>query len=151
MITIGYSTRESNPKFQEYLKKTCGHPKVQVIEKVNNGEKNLSTVYNEIIQESIYDIVILCHDDIYFDTKNWSKKISKLKNFIDRLILKEKGLDEIIEDKLLKKDIDDSIDLKSTEKKINPLLVRNIRSIKKLAKDNGITVSQLIKLIKDEQ
>jgi hypothetical protein len=75
MITIGYSTRNSNPEFQEYLKKSCGHPKVQIIEKVNNGEKNLSTVYNEIIQESIYDIVILCHDDIYFDTKNWSKKI----------------------------------------------------------------------------
>ena len=83
--------------------------------------------------------------------KRTPKKIKKKKNFIDRLILKEKGLDEIIEDKLLKKDIDDSIDLKSTEKKINPLLVRNIRSIKKLAKDNGITVSQLIKLIKDEQ
>ena len=75
MITIGYSTRNSNPEFQEYLKKSCGHPKVQVIEKVNNGEKNLSTVYNEIIQESIYDIVVLCHDDIYFDTKNWSKKL----------------------------------------------------------------------------
>jgi len=51
MITIGYSTRESNPKFQEYLKKTCGHPKVQVIEKVNNGEKSLSQTYNEIINE----------------------------------------------------------------------------------------------------
>jgi len=78
MITIGYSTRKNNPEFQEYLKKSCGHPKVQVIEKVNNGEKNLSTVYNEIIQESIYDIVVLCHDDIYFDTKNWSEKLKKV-------------------------------------------------------------------------
>lgn len=79
MITIGYSTRTSNPEFQEYLKKSCGHPKVQVIEKVNNGEKNLSQVYNEIINESNYEIVVLCHDDIYFDTNNWSQKI--LKNF----------------------------------------------------------------------
>ena len=77
MITIGYSTRVSDPKLQEYLKKSAGHPKVQVIEKVNNGEKNLSQVYNEIISESIYDIVVLCHDDIYFDTKNWFKKIIK--------------------------------------------------------------------------
>jgi hypothetical protein len=77
MITIGYSTRVSNPKFQEYLKKSAGHPKIQVIEKVNNGEKNLSQVYNEIISESIYDVVVLCHDDIYFDTKNWFKKIIK--------------------------------------------------------------------------
>jgi len=75
MITIGYSTRVSNPDFQEYLKKSSGHPKVQVIEKINNGEKNLSQVYNEIISESIYDIIVLCHDDIYFDTKNWFKKI----------------------------------------------------------------------------
>lgn len=77
MITIGYSTRISNPDFQEYLKKSSGHPKVQVIEKVNNGEKNLSQVYNEIIKESEFDIVVLCHDDIYFDTKNWFKKILK--------------------------------------------------------------------------
>ena len=52
MITIGYSTRVSNPKFQEYLRKSCGHPKVQIIEKVNNGEKSLSQTHNEIIKES---------------------------------------------------------------------------------------------------
>ena len=46
MITIGYSTRSSNKEFQEYLKKSCGHPKTEVIEKVTNGEKNLSQVYN---------------------------------------------------------------------------------------------------------
>jgi len=77
MITIGYSTRVSDSKLQEYLKKSAGHPKIQVIEKVNNGEKNLSQVYNEIISESIYDIVVLCQDEIYFDTKNWFKKITR--------------------------------------------------------------------------
>jgi hypothetical protein len=78
MITIGYSTRKSNPEFQEYLKKSCGNPKIQVIEKVNNGEKNLSVVYNEILSESTNDIVVLCHDDIYFDTKNWGEKLKKV-------------------------------------------------------------------------
>jgi hypothetical protein len=78
MITIGYSTRVSNPQLIEYLKKSCGHPKTQVIEKVNNGEKNLSQVYNEIINESLNDIVVLCHDDLYFDTKNWGQKLKKL-------------------------------------------------------------------------
>jgi len=77
MITIGYSTRESKPEFQEYLKKSCGFPKAQIIEKVNNGEKNLSTVYNEIISESNNNIIILCHDDIYFDTSNWGQKLVK--------------------------------------------------------------------------
>ena len=77
MITIGYSTRNSNPEFQEYLKKSSGHPKVQIIEKVNNGEKNLSQIYNEIISESNFDIIVLCHDDIYFDTNNWASKLVK--------------------------------------------------------------------------
>jgi len=78
MITIGYSTKNNTPHFQEYLKKSCGHPKIQIIEKINNGEKNLSQVYNEIISESEYDIVVLCHDDIYFDTNNWGQKLKKV-------------------------------------------------------------------------
>ena len=78
MITIGYSTRESKPQFIEYLKKSSGFGKnVEVIEKVNNGEKSLSQVYNEILNESKSDIVILCHDDIYFDTNGWYYKIEK--------------------------------------------------------------------------
>ena len=78
MITIGYSTRVSNPQLKEYLIKSCGHPKTEVIEKVTNGEKNLSEVYNEIINESSNDIIVLCHDDLYFDTKNWGQKLEKL-------------------------------------------------------------------------
>lgn len=78
MITIGYSTRESKPEFIQYLIKSCGHPKTQIIEKVNNGEKSLSETYNEIIDESVNDIVVLCHDDIYFDTKNWGQKLEKI-------------------------------------------------------------------------
>lgn len=75
MITIGYSTRQSNPELQEYLKKSCGHPKVQVIEKVNPNGRSLTEVYNEILNESEHDIVVLCHDDIYFENKNWSNKL----------------------------------------------------------------------------
>jgi len=75
MITIGYSTREHNPKFIEYLKKSSGFKKIEVIEKINNGKKSLSQVYNEIIEESTTDIVVLCHDDIYFDTNSWYYKI----------------------------------------------------------------------------
>ena len=77
MITIGYSTRESNPEFIEYLKKSSGFKKLEVIEKVNNGEKSLSQVYNEILSEAKTDIVVLCHDDIYFDTSSWYHKLLK--------------------------------------------------------------------------
>ena len=75
MITIGYSTREHNPKYIEYLKKSSGYKKIEVIEKINNGEKSLSQVYNEILEESKTDIVVLCHDDIYFETTGWFHKI----------------------------------------------------------------------------
>jgi len=57
------------------LKKSSGFKKVEVIEKINNGEKSLSEVYNEIISESKTDMVVLCHDDIYFDTSSWYYKL----------------------------------------------------------------------------
>ena len=77
MITVGYSTREHNPTFIEYLKKSSGFKNLEVIEKINNGEKSLAQVYNEILEESNTDIIILCHDDIYFETTGWYNKILK--------------------------------------------------------------------------
>lgn len=79
MITLGYSTRKHNPELLEYLKNTCGKNKhYEFIEKVNNGEKGLAQVYNEILNESKNDIVVFCHDDIEFDTNNWGEKLLKL-------------------------------------------------------------------------
>jgi len=76
MITIGYSTRKSNPEFFSYLKKSCGNIKnIEIIEKINDGEKSLSEVYNEVVNESTNDIILLCHDDIYVDTTNWVNKL----------------------------------------------------------------------------
>ena len=43
MITIGYSTKSHKPELIEYFKKSSGNPKyVEVIEKINNGDKSLS-------------------------------------------------------------------------------------------------------------
>ena len=53
------------------------YKEVEIIEKVNNGEKSLSEVYNEILNESKHEIVVLLHDDLEFDTKNWGDKILK--------------------------------------------------------------------------
>ena len=77
MITIGYSTRFSNQKFKNYLLESCGLKNVQVIEKVNNGLKSLTQVYNEILDESVNDIVIFCHDDIYFEKNYWGKRVTE--------------------------------------------------------------------------
>ena len=81
MITIGFSTREDNPKYVDYLQKTSMYKDVQIIQKINNGEKSLSQVYNEIINESTNDIVVLVHDDLEFETKNWGEKV--LKHFLN--------------------------------------------------------------------
>ena len=77
MLTVAYSTREHKPEFIEYLKKSSGFKKIEVIEKVNNGEKSLSQVYNEILSEAKTDIIVFCHDDIYFDTTGWYYKLMK--------------------------------------------------------------------------
>ena len=77
MLTVAYSTRESKPEFIEYLKKSSGFKNIEVIEKVNNGKKSLSQLYNEILSESKTDIIVFCHDDIYFDTTGWYHKLMK--------------------------------------------------------------------------
>jgi glycosyltransferase involved in cell wall biosynthesis len=75
MITIGFSTRKIDNAFVEMLKKTSGIPNPEVIAIENNGEYSLTETYNKILGQSKNDIVILCHDDIYFDSKNWGQKI----------------------------------------------------------------------------
>lgn len=80
MLTIGFSTRQTNTDFLNHLQKSCGIKKLQIIEKINNGEKSLAKTYNEILEESENDIVVFCHDDIEFETKNWGDKLLKLFN-----------------------------------------------------------------------
>lgn len=74
-ITVGFSTRSDNPKFISYLKETSGCKETFVIQKINNGEKSLTQVYNEILKESTTDFVVLCHDDILFEKKYWGKRV----------------------------------------------------------------------------
>jgi len=77
MITIGFSTKKIDPEFVEYLRKSSGNPKVEIIPFENPGTHSLSEAYNIILEKSSNDIVVLCHDDIYFDTKNWAQKLVK--------------------------------------------------------------------------
>ena len=81
-------------------------------------------------------------------------KKSKFKNkkgFAGRPILKEKESEDIAEDVLVDKETNNQENIKKRVLDINPLLVRNIKSIKKMAKENGITVRELIMMLKDEQ
>ena len=77
MITIGYCTKKINPEFREYIEKSCGIHKVEVIAFENPGTHSLSEAYNIILNQSSNNIVILCHDDLYFEKPNWGNKILK--------------------------------------------------------------------------
>ena len=77
MITIIYSTHKDknyNNKFKEHLSQTVGLKDVQILEFENHNQYSLSQVYNSGITESIYDIVVCCHNDIKLE-KNWGKKL----------------------------------------------------------------------------
>ena len=77
MITIGFSTRKIDNNFIDMIKKTSGVSNPEIIPVENNGQLSLTEIYNKILNDSKNDIVILCHDDIYFDSKNWGQKILK--------------------------------------------------------------------------
>lgn len=83
MITIGYCTKEVEGIYKKYLKISSGLPKVEVISFKNKGTHSLTEAYNILLDKAKYDIVILCHDDIYFDTENWGHKIIELFNNTD--------------------------------------------------------------------
>ena len=81
MITIGFSTKSPKPDFIKQVKETCGVDDVEIIQKINNGEKSLSVVYNEILNESSNNIVVLCHDDILFEKKYHSASLYQYRLF----------------------------------------------------------------------
>jgi len=79
MITIIYSTHKDsdyNNKFRQHLLQNVGLEDVQILEYQNNNQYSLAQVYNSGITESIYDIVVCCHNDIKLE-KGWGKKLIK--------------------------------------------------------------------------
>ena len=78
MISVIYSTRETKPEFIEQIKKTSGVHKIEIIEIVNDGVMSLTQAYNKGLKETNNDIVVFCHDDIIFNTKNWGRKLKSL-------------------------------------------------------------------------
>ena len=57
---------------------------------------------------------------------------------------------ELGEDAIIDKTKDDDTEKRRIKDLINPLLLRNIRSIKRLAKEQGISVKELIQMLRDE-
>jgi hypothetical protein len=76
-ISVVFSTRKIDNNFVEHVKKTCMYKGVEVLPYENNGEYSLTEIYNKGLNEASSDVVIFCHDDILFETKNWGEKILK--------------------------------------------------------------------------
>jgi GT2 family glycosyltransferase len=77
MISIIYSTHKDetyNNKFKKHLLETCGLKDVQILQYENKNEFALSEIYNKGISESIFEVVVCCHNDIKLE-KNWGKKL----------------------------------------------------------------------------
>lgn len=77
MISIIYSTHKDenyNINFQKHLIDSSGLKDIQILEYINHNQYSLSQVYNSGVTESIYDIIVCCHNDIKLE-KNWGKKL----------------------------------------------------------------------------
>ncbi len=76
-ISIVFSTRRIDQSFISHIEKTCLHKGVEVLAYENNGEYSLTQIYNRGLREANSNIIVFCHDDILFETKNWGEKLLK--------------------------------------------------------------------------
>lgn len=85
--------------------------------------------------------------------KKADPSIKKQKGFIDRLNLYEyerEKMIKMVEDIVLNKK-KKTEDLSDKDKKASKILLKNLKSIKKMADKEGLSISQLVKLLKNEQ
>lgn len=76
-ISVVFSTRKIDNDFINHIEKTCIHKGVEILAYENNNEYSLTEIYNRGLNESKADIIVFCHDDIVFETKNWGEKLLK--------------------------------------------------------------------------
>ena len=74
-LTVIFSTKKIDSNFVEIIKATSGVHNIEVIPYENPGKYSLTELYNKGLSESSNDLVIFCHDDIKFDTKNWGRRV----------------------------------------------------------------------------
>jgi hypothetical protein len=81
------------------------------------------------------------------------KNIRNQKGFVDRLTLMETQRQQMIEmiEEIVKNKEQEQKDSKSKEKNISKFLEKNLKSIKKIADKEGITINQLISYLKNNE
>jgi len=87
-------------------------------------------------------------------TKKAPSNIKNKKGFVDRMTLSEKQKEKMVkmvEDILAKKYVDD-YDVRPKEEKVgSKILMKNIKSLKKMANREGLSIKELLNLLKNEQ
>jgi hypothetical protein len=74
-----------------------------------------------------------------------TSKYKKHPKFITKGRLVEK---DVTEDTILKKKND--LDIRSKETTVSPILIRNVKALKRLADIEGVSLSELVKYLKNE-
>jgi len=74
-FSIVFSTRKVDQYYIDLLKTTSGVKDVEVIAFENSNGQSLTKLYNEGLIKTKNDIVLFCHDDLKFDTRNWGRKL----------------------------------------------------------------------------
>ncbi len=75
MIFSSHLSEEENQRFTNHVLETIGIDNVNVVGYVNHNQFSLPEVYNRAMREYNGDniIMVFCHNDIIFRTKNWGK------------------------------------------------------------------------------
>mgnify|MGYP003627397589 FL=1 len=76
-LSVIFSSKKINKDFIKLIESTSGVHKIEILPYENPGKYSLTEVYNMGLKEAKNDIVLFCHDDIKFDTKNWGRKLLK--------------------------------------------------------------------------
>jgi len=89
VVFSSHLSEEENKKFIEHINQTIGVKNRNVICYPNFNEYSLSEVYNKAIKEhdDKNTIMVFCHNDIIFKTKNWGKLLLTKFNYNDYQIL----------------------------------------------------------------
>jgi len=87
MISVVFSTRKKDEKYINHLKKTCGVKDLEILCYVNEGNYSLTEIYNKGLKESSFNVVVFCHDDLFFNKPKWGVKILNHFNSSDYGIL----------------------------------------------------------------
>tara|TARA_R110000824_G_scaffold161822_4_gene337301 strand:+ start:796 stop:1893 length:1098 start_codon:yes stop_codon:yes gene_type:complete len=76
-LSVIFSTKKINEDFVKLIKSTSGVHNIEVLPYENPGIYSLNEVYNMGLEKASNNIIVFCHDDIKFETRNWGRKILK--------------------------------------------------------------------------